>query len=621
MDETLAAPSAASGRWVKLHGSCFLAGGLSRCRPLLGSPIGLATSALLTVLQSDRNVMNLWTQAVLHLRARSASESNSGDGIADSGRDSANPDPTSKPATRASSSRPPVFAGRASLLSEHPDFMAERTNWTDKVGLFSTGDRTVQLSVPDDHLRDYLESHWIEDIRHAVATVLQRTVDIELVVLPDGRPQLRPAQVSDRPAFFLDDEQSSAPSLQVSDRFGLPESESTLTGLATANSSQILGAGQGVLGFVEPRFVDDVSAVDANTNRLPFSSQDVIDPLAQRFTFDSFVVGRANEVAVSAAYQVVLNPGRSYNPLFLHGGVGIGKSHLLHAIGHAISNRPQGNANLRVRYVAAETYIDDLHSAWRSKDGGARNDVRNHYRNQIDVLLVDDIQFLQGREKVQEEFFHLFNALHHAGKQIVISCDRYPAELQQFHDRLRSRFDWGLVVEITPPDRDLRIAILRKKAQDLLQDLPLDVIYYLADHLHNNVRELEGALNKLMLHARIGNRRIDLALARSVLGPMIELPNRNLTVEVIQRVTCQHFNLKIADLKGAKRNRGVVVPRMIAMFLTRKLTQLSFPDIGRAFGDRDHSTVMHACRKIEFDLTHDLTAQSDVQAIEIVLGK
>ena len=340
--------------------------------------------------------------------------------------------------------------------------------------------------------------------------------------------------------------------------------------------------------------------------------------LVERFTFERFVVGKANELAASVASAICQAPGQLYNPLFVHGGVGLGKTHLLHAIGHRLRTlRP----NLRVRYVAAETYIDDVYAAWRSKDGASRQDVRAHYRDGADVLLLDDAQFLQGNDKIGEEFFHLFNALHHSGKQIVLTADRYPSELQGLHERLRSRLQWGLVAELSPPDRELRVALLRHKAAELQLALPPDVVFYLADHLCNNVRELEGALHKLTAHARMGRRCIDLNLARAALGPMIEMPSRNLTAEVIQRVTAQHFGVKVTDLKGAKRHRTVVVPRMIAMYLVRKHTSASLPDIGRLFGGRDHTTVLHGCRKMDFDITRKPDIQAAVQAIETALGK
>lgn len=279
--------------------------------------------------------------------------------------------------------------------------------------------------------------------------------------------------------------------------------------------------------------------------------------------------------------------------MFFYGGIGLGKTHLLYAIAQATRKlHPQ----MRVRYVPAETFIEDTINALRSNDLAAKANVRNHYRN-VDMLLIDDVQFLQNKDKTQDEFFHTFNALFLVSKQIVLSCDRFPSELQSFHERLRSRFEHGLTCGISPPDRALRQAILHQKAGLAGLQLPHDVVLYLADHLRNNVRELEGGLNKLAAHSRMTRRPIDLALARNVLGPLLELPGRNLTIEVIQRVTAQHYGLKITDLKGSKRHRSVVVPRMIATYLARKHTHLSYPDIGRAFGGRDHSTAMHACQK------------------------
>jgi chromosomal replication initiator protein len=455
-------------------------------------------------------------------------------------------------------------------------------SWFDKIAYVAETEHTVQLGVPDTHFLEYIEAHWLQTICDTIEAVASHRFEVQLLVMP---PAYVPPQALAMDGSFVETR---------------PWQPSLLDGSGDSGGWEARG---------QKSPSGDYAATVAEVEP---------DPLAARFTLDNFVIGQANQLAASAARTVAETPGLTFNPLFIHGGVGIGKTHLLHAIGHLAR---QKTAGLRVLYVAAETYIDDLHSSWRSKDNAARSDVRNHYRNQVDLLLVDDIQFLQGREKIQEEFFHLFNALHQAGKQIVLTCDRYPSELQNFHDRLRSRFDWGLVAEMSAPDRDLRGAILRRKALDAQLDLPLDVVQYLADHLRNNVRELEGALNKLAAHSRIGNRRIDLALARSVLGPMIELPSRNLTVEVIQRITAQHFNLKVTDLKGSKRHRTVVVPRMIAIFLTRKHTSLSYPDIGRAFGGRDHSTAIHSCQKIEWQLTTDPEIQAALQAIEIVLGK
>ncbi|MBI5610444.1 MAG: chromosomal replication initiator protein DnaA [Deltaproteobacteria bacterium] len=436
-------------------------------------------------------------------------------------------------------------------------------SWLDKVALVQVDGNAVTLQVGDAQLADCVEHNYLEPIASALTTMLGAPAHVALREVPPT--DMGPQTV----ALF--------PAERAPVRQGLPL---------------------------------ELLPSDADTQEW----QD----LAPRFNFDNFVVGKANELAAAAAQAVSQAPGQVYNPLFLHGGVGLGKTHLLHAIGQAARQR---NPGLRVRYVAAETFIDDTMSAWRSKDGHARSDVRALYRHNVDMLLVDDVQFLQGRTPMQEEFFHLFNALHQSGKQIVLSCDRYPSELQQFHDRLRSRFDWGLVAELTPPDRDLRLAILQRKARDLALPLPYDVALYIADHLRNNIRELEGALTKLTAHARIGQRGIDLALARSVLGPLVELPSRNLTAEVIQRVVAQQFGLKITDLKGQKRHRSIVEPRMMAMYLTRKHTSMSYPEIGRVFGGRDHTTVIHACQKIDWQIKTDASLQSAVQSIETALGK
>ncbi|MBM4343882.1 MAG: chromosomal replication initiator protein DnaA [Deltaproteobacteria bacterium] len=433
----------------------------------------------------------------------------------------------------------------------------------------------ADLRAADDQVAQFVRDHHLTAIEAAMAQVLGVPVQVRAVAASGPAPLFDPA-----PAHRVDalgaPIGSGAVSLDPDGGFARPAA-STATGLAAQ-----------------------------------------VADLVERFTFERFVVGIGNELAASAAGAICQAPGVLYNPLFVHGGVGLGKTHLLHAIGHRMRAL---QPNLRVRYVAAETYIDDVYAAWRSKDSACRQEVRNHYRDGADVLLLDDAQFLQGNDKIGEEFFHLFNALHNAGKQIVLSSDRYPSELQGLHERLRSRMQWGLVAELSPPDRDLRIAILRHKAGELQLVLPPDVVFYLADHLCNNVRELEGALHKLSAHARMGRRSIDLGLARAALGPMIEMPSRNLTAEVIQRVTAQHFGIKVTDLKGAKRHRTVVVPRMIAMYLVRKHTSASLPDIGRLFGGRDHTTVLHGCRKMQGDVTRKPDIQVAVQAIETALGK
>ncbi len=341
------------------------------------------------------------------------------------------------------------------------------------------------------------------------------------------------------------------------------------------------------------------------------------DNLVQMLTFDAFVQGRSNQMAHGAARAVVQAPGTSFNPLFVHGGVGVGKTHLLNAIGIAVRRQHKG---LRVLYVQAASFIDDVIAAMRSKQPSAMADVRARYRH-VDVLLVDDIQFLRGKTRTEEEFFHTFNALHQAARQIVITSDRHPNELAGFQDRLSSRFSWGLVTEIGAPDRDMRVSVLLKKAREYDIAAPLDVLHYLADHLRNNVRELEGALKKLMAHSRIGGREIDLPMARDVLGPVLETPAARMTIDAIQRATAQHFGLRVTDLKGSKRHRAVVVPRMIAMHLCRTKAGASFPEIGRAFGGRDHSTAINANRRIVQRAKTESQIRADIDVIAASLGR
>ena len=463
--------------------------------------------------------------------------------------------------------------------------------WLERIELIDSSESEVRLAVPDPHFREFVEAHYLDDIRACLQALTARPVEVALVVrAPSARPM--PAEPSARMELTA----QMAPPLRSGRR---------------AAAQPLLGGLSGLDGLDLPLSPEPVA-------RPHDPAPDPFDGLAPRQTFDQFIIGQSNELAATAAQAVADAPGKVFNPLFLYGGVGIGKTHLLHAIGNAARLR---DPSLRVRYVPTATFIDDTFTAWRIKDPATKADVRNHYRTGVDLLLVDDIQFLQQRERFQEEFFHVFNALYHASRQIVITCDRFPSELQDFHDRLRSRFECGLVAELTPPERDLRVAILRRKSVDMGLLLAPDVIYYLADHLRNNVRELEGALLKLAAHARLGNRAPDLAFARSVLGPTIELPSRNVTAEVIQRVTAQHFGLKLADLKGDKRHRSVVVPRMVAVYLTRKHTGASYPEIGRAFGGRDHSTIIHACHRIEWLLQTDVAVQTAAAAIETLLGK
>jgi len=326
------------------------------------------------------------------------------------------------------------------------------------------------------------------------------------------------------------------------------------------------------------------------------------------FTFDTLVTGRANDLARAAAQQVAMNPGVSYNPLFIYGGVGLGKTHLIHAIGNSIHN---ANPNIEVRYVHAEDYFSDVVRAFQQN---SRDAFKRYYRS-LDLLLIDDIQFFNRKDRTQEEFFYAFNALIEAKKQIVITCDTYPKDVQGLEERLISRFDWGLTVAIEPPELEMRIAILKKKAEAEHIEISDDVSFLIAKNLRSNVRELEGALNRVVAYARFHGRSINLDVAKEALRDIIGATNRQISLELIQKTVADFYKLKVTELFSKKRNRAIVRPRQIAMWLTRELTTHSLPEIGDAFGGRDHTTVIHACRTIGDLRTKDTRLNNDLHVL------
>jgi chromosomal replication initiator protein len=331
--------------------------------------------------------------------------------------------------------------------------------------------------------------------------------------------------------------------------------------------------------------------------------------LQPRFTFEAFVTGPSNRFAQAAALAVAEAPARAYNPLFVYGGVGLGKTHLLHAIGHFVErNHPE----LALRYVSVETFTNEFVNALR--DGTMRS-FKDRYRS-TDILLIDDIQSLAGREQTQEEFFHTFNELHDGGKQIVISSDRAPKAIATLEDRLRSRFEMGLITDVQPPDLETRIAILRKRVESEGYEIrDPDVLSYIAARVSTNVRQLEGALTRLMAHSSIGGRPVSVDLARDVLQDLVQPGDSALTVEAIQGETCRHYGVSIADLRSQKRTKRVVGPRQVAMYLARELTDASLPSIGRSFGGRDHTTVMHAVQKVSRQMGDEGEVFAAVQAL------
>ncbi len=331
--------------------------------------------------------------------------------------------------------------------------------------------------------------------------------------------------------------------------------------------------------------------------------------LNPKYTFDSFVIGNSNRFAHAASLAVAESPAKAYNPLFIYGGVGLGKTHLMHAIGHYVL---QNNKNAKVVYVSSEKFTNELINAIKDDKN---EDFRNKYRN-VDVLLIDDIQFIAGKERTQEEFFHTFNALHDANKQIILSSDRPPKEIPTLEDRLRSRFEWGLIADIQVPDFETRMAILKKKADVEKLNVANEVMVYIATKIKSNIRELEGALIRIVAYSSLTNREITVDLASEALKDIIsKKQSKHITIEIIQDVVANYFNLRIEDLKSQRRTRNVSYPRQIAMYLSRKLTDMSLPKIGEEFGGRDHTTVIHAYEKISDNLNRDESLQHTIDDI------
>ena len=313
--------------------------------------------------------------------------------------------------------------------------------------------------------------------------------------------------------------------------------------------------------------------------------------LVEGYTFERFVEGKSNQLALAAAQQVAEHPGLSYNPLFLYGGVGLGKTHLMHAVGNAMRRQ---NPEAKIVYLHSERFVADMVKALQLN---AINDFKRFYRS-VDALLIDDIQFFANKDRSQEEFFHTFNALLEGGQQMILTCDRYPKEIDGVEERLKSRFGWGLTVAVEPPDLETRVAILMKKAEQSHISLEHDAAFFIAQRIRSNVRELEGALKRVIASANFTGRPFDIELIKDSLKDLLALQDKQVSLDNIKRKVAEYYKIKVADLMSKRRNRSVARPRQVAMALAKELTQHSLPEIGDAFGGRDHTTVLHACRKI-----------------------
>ena len=355
-----------------------------------------------------------------------------------------------------------------------------------------------------------------------------------------------------------------------------------------------------------------ISSIQSGTKEIEKQAKTKSTGLNKSFNFGNFVTGKANQLATAAAKQIAENPGKSYNPLFIYGGVGLGKTHLIQAIGNELR---QTHPDAKIKYLHAERYVSDVVKAYENK---SFDSFKKQYHS-LDLLLIDDIQFIGKKNRTQEEFFYAFNTLIENKKQIIITCDSYPKEIVGVDERLRTRFSWGLTVAIEPPELEMRVAILKKKAEEINIILPDDVAFFVAKQIRSNVRELEGALNRIVAMSNFSGRAIDISLTKESLRDLIAVRGRQVSVENIQKTVADYYKIKIADMHSKKRSRNYSRPRQIAMSLTRELTNLSFPEIAEAFGGRHHTTIMHACDEIESLRLNDHNIGQDLGFLTKVL--
>jgi len=424
---------------------------------------------------------------------------------------------------------------------------------TKPIALF---DNTMIIGVPNEFARDWLEGRYTDFIKDAIKQVLKQEMNLKFII----------PQNSENTDF-------------------VPPTEE------------------------EESMDDQLEETISSTKKEKFLEEYNSTPLNPKYTFDTFVVGNSNRFAHAASLAVAEAPAKAYNPLFIYGGVGLGKTHLMQAIGHYVLEQ---NNKVKVVYISSETFTNELINSIKDDK---TVEFRNRYRH-VDVLLIDDIQFLANKERTQEEFFHTFNALHEANKQIIISSDRPPKEIPTLEDRLRSRFEWGLITDIQAPDFETRIAILRKKAEMENLSVPDEVIVEIAKKIQANIRELEGALIRVVAYSSITHKEIDLDLCQEALKDI--MPNsrtRLITILLVQQLVAEHFNLKVEDFKAKKRTRNLSYPRQIAMYLARELTDNSLPKIGEEFGGRDHTTVIHAYEKIKEGIAKDPSLANTIREL------
>lgn len=426
------------------------------------------------------------------------------------------------------------------------------STWIKAIRFVSVEKDVIRLEVPNRFVRDWIRDHYIPTIRETVSRIGAVAYRIQLEI-----------------------------------RNNFQEKESNISEIETT------------------RHIPPVDISRENQQR----EWNGTGNINSKYVFDEFVAGSSNQFAYAAAMAVASNPATTYNPLFIYGGVGLGKTHLVNAIGNAIMKK---NPGMRVCYYTSEKFMNELINSLRY---AKMDEFRNKFRS-MDVLLIDDVQFIAGKERTQEEFFHTFNALYESHKQIVVTSDKFPKEIPGLEERLRSRFEWGLIADIQPPDVETKQAILKMKAEHNGIELPEEVTQFLATSVSSNVRELEGFLIRIGAYASLTSTPVSLSMAREILKDILVEKNREITVEEIQKIVANHFNIKVADLKSPKRLKALVLPRQIAMYLARQLTACSYPEIGERFGGKDHSTIIHAIKKIEKQLDQDFQLRSIINGIK-----
>lgn len=402
--------------------------------------------------------------------------------------------------------------------------------------------------------------------------------------------------------FLAESAGSSSGSVSVVVGAGLPAADATPGTTAAA----IAASGVSVVAEMPPRFASATATTNKGNGVEPPASRasnsrtnSSITPapthhhgLVGNHTFENFVEGKSNQLALAAAQQVAENPGNSYNPLFLYGGVGLGKTHLMHAVGNALKRQ---KPDAKIVYLHSERFVADMVKALQLN---AISEFKRYYRS-VDALLIDDIQFFANKDRSQEEFFHTFNALLEGGQQMILTCDRYPKEIDGVEERLKSRFGWGLTVSVEPPELETRVAILMRKAAESNVDLSAESAFFIAQRIRSNVRELEGALKRVIASAKFTGRPFDIDLIKDSLKDLLALQDRQVSLDNIKRTVAEYYKIKVSDLMSKRRSRSIARPRQVAMAIAKELTNYSLPEIGDAFGGRDHTTVLHACRKIE----------------------